>query len=98
MKSLRSSLSLAKAIALIARSFRAGVLRPAPSRTRIRRSQFGSRCRIRDASLAVDFGEQVFSNRRQQGLIIGGAARQDDDDEFATSGELDVSGVLADFA
>jgi len=31
-------------------------------------------------------------------LIIRGAAGEEDDDEFAAAGELDVGGVVADFA
>ena len=40
----------------------------------------------------------MLADTRNHRLIIGGAAGEDDDDEFAAAGELEVGGVVADFA
>ena len=40
----------------------------------------------------------MLADARQQRLIIGGAAGEDDEDELPAIGQLEVGGVVANFA
>lgn len=57
-----------------------------------------SACQLFEISGPVDLLKQMLPDRRQQSLIIGTAAGKENDDEPAACGDLDISGVVTDFA